>query len=155
MKAFPELSVTVDKIGGGAGHLPTARIKFHGKWMPLHRYVWELYNGPIPEGHDVHHGKMGRLCNCISNLECLGHGEHRSRHTGWHHDAASKKKQSVWQKGIPHKPETIEKFKKTWASFTEEKKAEMKKKQLARPHEDRSAAAKRAWETRRRNKGDQ
>lgn len=48
----------------------------------LHRYVWELYNGPIPEGMDIHHINGNPACNCICNLEMLTRREHKQRHRG-------------------------------------------------------------------------
>jgi hypothetical protein len=54
----------------------------------LHRYVWELYNGPIPDGYDVHHGdgkgnfdgEGNKNCNCICNLRLMKHEEHLRLH---------------------------------------------------------------------------
>lgn len=38
------------------------------KWQLLHRYIWELYNGPIPKGHNVQF-KDGNTLNCtLENL---------------------------------------------------------------------------------------
>lgn len=48
----------------------------------LHRAIWAHHNGPIPKGVDIHHVDGNPLNNDISNLEALGHGEHRSRHMG-------------------------------------------------------------------------
>lgn len=57
-------------------------IKINGTWekIYLHRYVWELYNGPIPEGYDVHHKNGNRSCNCIVNLELIEHRKHLRMH---------------------------------------------------------------------------
>jgi hypothetical protein len=46
----------------------------------LHQAVWEFHNGPIPEGHHVHHKDENTLNNDISNLECLSNKEHRRSH---------------------------------------------------------------------------
>ena len=35
----------------------------------LHRAVWEFYNGPIPEGYEIHHKDENGLNNEIDNLE--------------------------------------------------------------------------------------
>lgn len=49
----------------------------------LHRDVWEFHNGPIPEGHEVHHIDEDTSNNDISNLECLPAAQHRSmEHSG-------------------------------------------------------------------------
>jgi hypothetical protein len=46
----------------------------------LHQAIWEFHNGPIPEGHHVHHKDGNTLNNDISNLECLSNLEHRRSH---------------------------------------------------------------------------
>lgn len=49
----------------------------------VHRYVWHLYNGQIPDGYVVHHKNGNKLCNCICNLELMTREEHISlHHTG-------------------------------------------------------------------------
>jgi hypothetical protein len=45
-----------------------------------HRLVWEMFNGPIPEGHVIHHKDGNKRNNSIENLECLPKGEHHSHH---------------------------------------------------------------------------
>lgn len=42
----------------------------------MHRYVWEHYNGAIPENHDIHHINEQKWDNRIENLECLPKSEH-------------------------------------------------------------------------------
>lgn len=55
--------------------------KYKGmKVRRLHQAIWEHYNGPIPEGHHVHHKDGNTLNNDISNLECLSNKEHRRTH---------------------------------------------------------------------------
>jgi hypothetical protein len=46
----------------------------------LHRDVWSEANGPIPDGHHVHHIDGDTLNNDISNLECLTPADHRASH---------------------------------------------------------------------------
>ena len=46
----------------------------------LHRAVWEFYNGPIPEGYQIHHKDHDVDNNDISNLECVSRKEHLSHH---------------------------------------------------------------------------
>ena len=50
------------------------------KVILMHRYVWEYYNGPIPEDYDVHHIDGDPANNDISNLELREKHEHRRFH---------------------------------------------------------------------------
>lgn len=47
----------------------------------LHRYVWEFYNGEIPQGMSVHLINNDRSCNEIWNLQLMESGEHTSYHS--------------------------------------------------------------------------
>ena len=86
--------------GSLSRHEDYATIKISDKWVPLHRYVWELYNGPIPEGLHVHHKNGNKLCNCICNLELLTNAEHSLLHaTGYRFSDAAKAKMSLSKKG--------------------------------------------------------
>ena len=46
----------------------------------MHRYVWQFYNGPIPDGCEIHHKDGNKGNNDISNLECLERHEHKKLH---------------------------------------------------------------------------
>jgi hypothetical protein len=46
----------------------------------LHREIWKSVNGPIPNGHHIHHKDGNSLNNDISNLECIPGNEHLSTH---------------------------------------------------------------------------
>ena len=50
----------------------------------LHRYIWELHNGPIPEGYHVHHKNEDPLDNSIDNLELLPGKSHLQLHAYEH-----------------------------------------------------------------------
>lgn len=45
-----------------------------------HRLIWEIYYGPIPKGHHVHHRNEIRTDNRLENLELLSAGAHSSHH---------------------------------------------------------------------------
>jgi hypothetical protein len=51
-----------------------------GKVLYVHRMEWERVNGPIPEGHLIHHRDGNRLNNDISNLECVSARTHLNHH---------------------------------------------------------------------------
>ena len=46
----------------------------------MHRYVWEYYNGEIPEGYQIHHIDKDKSNNDISNLELIPFSEHARLH---------------------------------------------------------------------------
>ena len=48
--------------------------------MYLHRYVWELNNGEIPKGYDIHHKDGNRHNNEINNLEMVLSTKHQEYH---------------------------------------------------------------------------
>lgn len=52
----------------------------------LHQEVWKAANGPIPEGHDVHHVDFDPLNNDLGNLACIPHDVHMQEHRD--HDPA-------------------------------------------------------------------
>lgn len=56
----------------------------HARWketpLLLHREVWEFHNGPIPDGHHVHHIDGNPDNNDISNLICLAESAHQLEH---------------------------------------------------------------------------
>lgn len=56
-------------------------ISVNGKRYLKHRYVWEQYNGKIPDGYEIHHRDMNTHNNNISNLTMLTIKEHRSLHS--------------------------------------------------------------------------
>ena len=46
----------------------------------LHQVIWEQYNGPLPDGCEIHHKDFDRENNDISNLVCLSSKEHKKLH---------------------------------------------------------------------------
>ena len=68
----------------------------------LHRVVWEVHNGEIPGGYDIHHKDHDKTNNQIDNLELVNSGEHRSLHVKMYHrnnpDAARKNLEKVQDK---------------------------------------------------------
>lgn len=47
----------------------------------MHRYVWQHYNGAIPDGYDIHHLNENKADNRIENLECLPKSEHTRKYS--------------------------------------------------------------------------
>lgn len=44
--------------------------------MMFHRAVWEIHNGPIPEGYEINHKCQNRGCCTLAHLECITREEH-------------------------------------------------------------------------------
>lgn len=63
-------------IGKQAGHLGDGKacrssIRLEGRLYRCHRVVWEIHNGPIPEGMVVDHIDRNGLNNKIENLRVI------------------------------------------------------------------------------------
>lgn len=54
--------------------------KIDGKRHRLHRYIWEYYNGEIPEGYDIHHIDHNKDNNELKNLELISRSKHSKLH---------------------------------------------------------------------------
>lgn len=69
----------------------------------LHRDIWQHYNGPIPDGHEIHHMDHDKGNNDLSNLQCLSRSEHKRLHgpesghksAPWHQTEAGQKFHSI------------------------------------------------------------
>lgn len=55
--------------------------KIGNKRKRLHVYVWEHFNGPVPEGYHVHHIDQNRFHNDIENLQCVEEVAHITYHS--------------------------------------------------------------------------
>lgn len=74
----------------------------------MHRYVWEFYNGEIPEGYQIHHMDRDKANNNISNLSLIKTNKHYANHgkerflneTEWFEDFHKKgiEEAKVWHK---------------------------------------------------------
>lgn len=82
---------TIEFNGNKYHRYPNARqsshrkyYTFHDNWKKsprlLHRDIWEFHNGPIPEGHHIHHSDGNHNNNEISNLVCLSSAAHQVEH---------------------------------------------------------------------------
>ncbi len=72
------ISSTIQEFGGTRYY--RCGFYFQHKGKRLHRAVWEVHNGEIPDGMHVHHADEDTSNNDISNL-CLLRGE---QHLGHH-----------------------------------------------------------------------
>jgi hypothetical protein len=53
------------------------KLRFSGKCLLSHRFVFELLVGPVPIGFELHHKCEVRHCCNPDHLSILGHAEHR------------------------------------------------------------------------------
>lgn len=47
----------------------------------LHRDMWTEENGPIPDGHDIHHVDGNKEHNELSNFECVSRSDHQIKYS--------------------------------------------------------------------------
>ena len=55
-------------------------IFVNGKNVLLHRYIWEKFNGEIPEGFQIHHKDKNKLNWSVENLELVKSSDHQRNH---------------------------------------------------------------------------
>jgi len=46
-------------------------LRIEKKVIPLHRYIWQMYNGKIPKGKEINHKDRNINNNKIENLELV------------------------------------------------------------------------------------
>ncbi len=51
--------------------------RINGKPKMFHRIMWELANGPIPDGHEINHLCNNRGCCNVEHLECISGHDHK------------------------------------------------------------------------------
>ena len=54
-------------------------VGYQGKIRKTHDLTYELANGPVPEGFELHHRCKNRRCRNLDHLEVLTRGEHQRR----------------------------------------------------------------------------
>lgn len=60
---------------GGSNVHGYRKLMVEGKQTYVHRYTWEHFNGPIPDGKEVDHICETRNCVNIKHLRVVTHGE--------------------------------------------------------------------------------
>jgi len=64
-------------------------------WIPYHRYLWEKYYGPIPEGRIVAFKDRDTLNVCLENLELITRKENMDRNRNY--EKSSRKMKETWK----------------------------------------------------------
>ena len=73
-KSAPRRGVAANSI---VGH-PTGnylRFAYSGKSYAVHRVIWEMHNGPIPEGMQIDHIDNNTMNNRLDNLRLATHSQ--------------------------------------------------------------------------------
>lgn len=68
-------SARQDMPQGTLGNRGYWQIRLLGERLVQHRIVWELFNGPIPEGKIIDHIDRDKANNRIENLRCVSQSE--------------------------------------------------------------------------------
>jgi len=86
---------------------PTGYVYFwyKGSCVKGHRYVYELYEGPIPNGYDVHHICEVKICVNPSHLEALPRKEHAKQHSVMYSETSWQIKKTHCPQGHEYTPE--------------------------------------------------
>jgi hypothetical protein len=116
------------------------RMMMNGKRVYVHKYVWELINGKVPDGYVLHHGdgkgnfdgEGNKNCNCVANLMLMTRAEHLSLHKsgvkhhmyGKHHSDETKRKISAAGIGRHNTDETKAKMSAARKLYYENKRIE-------------------------------
>ena len=64
---------------GGDNGKGYGRIYHQGKMHGVHRLIFEVFHGPLPEGREVHHTCLVRSCCNPAHLELVSHRENVAR----------------------------------------------------------------------------
>lgn len=68
----------------------------------LHVYVWEYFNGSIPNGYHIHHKDFNKNNNELENLELLSASEHSKLHSNsWSKERYERQAKILKEKAIP------------------------------------------------------
>ncbi len=63
---------------------PYKHTRRRGRTVDVHVLVWTTANGPVPEGHVVHHKNHVKHDNRLENLQLMTHEEHSRHHNDKH-----------------------------------------------------------------------
>lgn len=116
-----------------------------GKRKRMHVYVWEWYNGPVPEGHHIHHIDGDKANNSITNLELMKGTEHMSLH--WRKYASGNHQRIIDNLDKKARPKAIEWHKSRVGRDWHKKHYNAMKQNLHRKYQFTCQHCGRAFET--------
>ncbi|EHP6354715.1 HNH endonuclease [Escherichia coli] len=98
-KVKPSAKVKMGSIAGRLDHDGCVSVKLHKQARPAHCIIWEMCNGPIPEGYEIDHLDHVRSNNRLNNLRLVTHKENQ-RNQKLHKRNTSGFSGIYWEKAI-------------------------------------------------------
>lgn len=70
----------MEKSGGWVHQKGYVEMRVGGRKRLVHIVIWEVHNGPVPDGYEVHHQNHDRADNRIENLVLMEVSAHKAYH---------------------------------------------------------------------------
>ena len=71
------IQITQQQLKSGYKQVQLYNPAIEKKTLYVHRLLWEAFNGPIPDDHEIHHVNAINSDNNLTNLECIEKTIHR------------------------------------------------------------------------------
>lgn len=89
------IHVLGSKTNTGYNHLTLTTIDGNKCYKMRHVFVYECFNGIVPDGHEIDHIDNNKNNNKLSNLQCLTSHEHHKKTAKDYPNAAQKTKEKL------------------------------------------------------------
>lgn len=76
-------TVKAGSVCGNTHHSGYRRTKLHNRELLIHRVIWNMFNGPIPDGMELDHINRNKRDNRIENLRLATHGDNMLNRGGF------------------------------------------------------------------------
>ena len=93
----PRVGKTAGDVAGGKRPTGYWSVGVFGGRVQAHVIVWELHNGPVPDGYELDHKDRDKGNNLIGNLRCVTHLANM-QNVSHHADAAQPVRGLDWHK---------------------------------------------------------
>ncbi|WP_215268861.1 HNH endonuclease [Escherichia coli] len=97
-KRSPRRGIAAGSNAGTINNKGRVIIKLKGGMYPASRIIWEMHNGPIPEGYEIDHIDHNTRNDSINNLRLVSHVENL-RNKSKHKNNTSGYTGIIWVKG--------------------------------------------------------